>query len=195
MDGNGSKHSLVYPDSRYLERGKTSQSRFLNTSRLRNCSFPRDTRAITRLTFGFPTVSFTEKILREKEKPCLSFSLFLSLSLSFSSLPTFVSRSWRSLIITRQFHEEKRKRRKERKKERKSRIAIQRIKHIYIYCFFHGGILQIVYSFDCVPRVVSFLDTSVTSVTRTFTSNFIVNRVVIVVRFHSRSSFDRIFLA
>ena len=118
MDGNGSKHSLVYPDSRYLERGKTSQSRFLNTSRLRNCSFPRDTRAITRLTFGFPTVSFTEKILREKEKPCLSFSLFLSLSLSFSSLPTFVSRSWRSLIITRQFHEEKRKRRKERKKER-----------------------------------------------------------------------------
>ena len=80
------------------------------------------------------------------------------------SLSTFVSRSWRSLIITRQFHEEKRKRRKERKKERKSRIAIQRIKHIYIYCFFHGGILQIVYSFDCVPRVVSFLDTSVTSV-------------------------------
>ena len=191
MDGNGSKHSLVYPDSRYLERGKTSQSRFPNTSRLRNCSFPRDTRAITRLPFGFPTVSFTEKILCEKEKLCLS----LSFSLSFSSLPTFVSRSWRSLIITRQFHEEKRKRRKERKKERKSRIAIQRIKHIYIYCFFHGGILQIVYSFDCVPRVVSFLDTSVTSVTRTFTSNFIVNRVVIVVRFHSRSSFDRIFLA
>ena len=131
MDGNGSKHSLVYPDSRYLERGKTSQSRFPNTSRLRNCSFPRDTRAITRLPFGFPTVSFTEKILCEKEKLCLS----LSFSLSFSSLPTFVSRSWRSLIITRQFHEEKRKRRKERKKERKSRIAIQRIKHIYIYIY------------------------------------------------------------
>ena len=193
MDGNGSKHSLVYPDSRYLERGKTSQSRFPNTSRLRNCSFPRDTRAITRLPFGFPTVSFTEKILREKEKPCLSLCLSLSLFLVITNLRF----AFLEIIDNYAAVSRREKKKKERKKERKKEQNCdpKNKTYIYIYCFFHGGILQIVYSFDCVPRVVSFLDTSVTSVTRTFTSNFIVNRVVIVVRFHSRSSFDRIFLA
>ena len=121
----------------------------------------------------------------------MSLSVFLSLFLVITNLRF----AFLEIIDNYAAVSRREKKKKEGKKERKSRIAIQRIKHIYIYCFFHGGILQIVYSFDCVPRVVSFLDTSVTSVTRTFTSNFIVNRVVIVVRFHSRSSFDRIFLA
>ena len=126
-----------------------------------------------------------------RKKNRVSLSVFLSLSLVITNLRF----AFLEIIDNYAAVSRREKKKKEGKKERKSRIAIQRIKHIYIYCFFHGGILQIVYSFDCVPRVVSFLDTSVTNVSRTFTSNFIVNRVVIVVRFHSRSSFDRIFLA
>lgn len=120
--------SLAYPDSRYLERGKTSQSRFPNTSRLRNRFLAihaqlRDCRSDSQLL-----VSRRKFSVRKKNRAPLSLSL--------SPLPSFVSRSWRSLIITRQFHEEKRKGRKERA-------------NIYIYGFLHGEKFCRLVTFDC----------------------------------------------
>ena len=131
--------------------------------------------------------------VRKKNRVSLSLCLSLSLFLVITNLRF----AFLEIIDNYAAVSRREKKKKERKKERKKEQNCdpKNKTYIYIYCFFHGGILQIIYSFDCVPRVVSFLDTSVTSVTRTFTSNFIVNRVVIVVRFHSRSSFDRIFLA
>lgn len=116
--------SLAYPDSRYLERGKTSQSRFPNTSRLRNRFLAihaqlRDCRSDSQLL-----VSRRKFSVRKKNRAPLSLSLAITI-LRFAFLEIIDNYAAVS-------------RRKKKRKERKS-------KYIYIRYSSRRKILQIGY--------------------------------------------------